>query len=81
MKKKAFLKDIALLKGPNIKDKITKLEIEGYQDPAVMEVLFSLLANSIVRSLDIESSSLSQWMVQHIKNICPFLRELGLFGK
>ena len=53
------------------------MEIDGYQDPAVMEVLFSLLSNSSVRSLDIESSNLSQW-ITHIKKIGPCLREISI---
>ena len=76
---KASLKDIAALNDPNISDKITKLEIERDQNPAVMEVLFSLLNNSCVRSLDIEYSNLSQWM-EHIKQIGPCLQELVIGG-
>ena len=55
------------------------MEIKGSPDPVVMEVLFSLLTSSSVRSLDIESPNLSQWM-EHIKKIGPCLRELYLRG-
>ena len=69
------------LKNTFFSQKFAHLKIKGNQDPAVMEVLFSLLSNnSSVRSLYIESSNLTQWM-EHIKKIGPYLRELGLFGR
>ena len=77
LEKKASLNDIVSTYDPNIRNKITKLQIVGKQDPAVMEVLFSLLTNSSVRSLDIESSNLSQW-ITHIKKIGPCLREISI---
>ena len=75
LKKKAFPKHIALLKNPNISNMITKLQIKGKQDPAVMKVLFSLLSS--VRSLEIEESNPSQW-AEHIMQIEPCLRELNI---
>ena len=79
LKETASLKDIESLNDPNIRDKITKLDIKDDQDPAVTEVLFSLLTtgNSSVRSLDIQYSILSQWM-EHIKQIGPCLHELSI---
>ena len=74
---KASLQDMAILNDPNIRDKITKLDIKSDQDPAVMEVLFSLLTNSSIRSLDIQYSNLSQWM-EHIKKIGPHLRVIAI---
>ena len=69
------------LKNTFFSQNFAHLKIKGNQDPAVMEVLFSLLSNnSSVRSLYIESSNLTQWM-EHIKKIGPYLRELGLFGR
>ena len=65
--------DIVPLDNPNLSKRVTRLHIYGYQDPVVMEVLFSLLSS--VRSLDIRESNLSQWM-KHIKKIGPCLREL-----
>ena len=77
LKTKASLKDIASLNSPSIRDRISKLQIECEQNPAVMEVLFSLLTNSSVRSLIIKFSNLSQWM-EHIKQIGPCLREFTI---
>ena len=74
-KEQASLKDIVSLNDPNIRDKITKLEIESDQDPAVIEVLFSLLTKSSVRSLSMKISNLFMWM-EHIKKIGPCLHEL-----
>ena len=71
----ASLKDIAILNDPNIREKITKLDIERDQNPAVMEVLFSLLTNSSVRSLGIQESHPLRW-TEHIKKIGPCLHEL-----
>ena len=65
--------DIVPLDNPNLSKIVTRLHIYGYQDHAVMEVLFSLLSS--VGSLDIRDSNLSQWM-KHIKKIGPCLREL-----
>ena len=77
LKEKESLKDIVSLNDPNISNKITKLDINGKQEAAQMEVLFSLLSNSSVHSLDIQYSNLSQWM-EHIKQIGPCLRELTI---
>ena len=75
LKTKASFKDIELLNDPNIGDRITKLEIKSNQDTAVMEVLFSLLSNSSVHSLDIQESNSIRWM-GHKKKIVPCLHEL-----
>ena len=63
------------LRNPLINQRVNYLQIKGNQDPAVMEVLFSLLSS--VRSLDIESSNPSQWM-EHIKKIGTCLYELTI---
>ena len=76
-KEKASLKDMAILNDPNIRNNITQLQIVGKQDPAVMEVLFSLLTNSSVRSLYIRRSNPLRWM-EHIKKIGPCLSELAI---
>ena len=75
LKEQVSLIDSILSNDPNISNKITKLQIVGKQDPAVMEVLFSLLSNSSTRSLDIQYSNPLRWM-EHIKKIGPCLREL-----
>ena len=71
------LQHVEPLRNPYINRGISHVKIKGEQDPAVMEVLFSLLSNtnSSVRSLNIIASNLSQWM-DHIKQIGPCLREL-----
>ena len=71
------LNDIKQLNDSYINQRVTYVEIEGDQDPAVMEALFSLLTSSSIRSLDIETSTLSKWM-EHIKKIGPCLRELSI---
>ena len=74
------LDDIELLKNPYIIQRVTSIKIQSEQDPAVMEVLFSLFSNcnnGNVRSLDLVSSNLPQWM-EHIKKIGPCLRELTI---
>ena len=75
LKEKASLEDVSLLNDTNISHMITKLHIKGKQDPAVMELLFSLLTNSSVHRLDVQSLNLSQWM-EYIKKIGLSLREL-----
>ena len=75
LKEKAYLEDIVSLNDSNFSNKITKLQFRGDQDPAVIEVLFSLLSNSSVRSLDIQESNPLRWM-EHIKKIGPCLCEL-----
>ena len=77
LKKKASLKDIASLSDLNIRDRITELEIESDQDPAVMKVLFALLDKSSIRSLSIQYSNPFRWM-EHIKKIGPCLRKLNI---
>ena len=70
--------DIKCLQNTSINQKVSNMKIKHKQDPAVMEVLFSLLSNSSVRSLEIEySNNLSQWM-EHIKKIGLCLREIGI---
>ena len=76
LKEEMSLEDIKSLNDSSIRDKITKLDVKGKQDAAVMEVMFSLLTNGSVRSLDIGNSNLSEW-VEHIKKIGPYLRELN----
>ena len=49
--------------------------ISSNQDPAVMDVLFSLLSS--VRTIHIDSSNLTEWMM-HLKQLGPYLRELNL---
>ena len=80
---------IATLKNSFLNCRVTKLKIESCQDPAVIEVLFSLLTNSCVHSLDIDADSLyndavhdivsniSKWII-HIRKIGPCLRELSI---
>ena len=79
LKERASLQDIESLNDPNIRDSITKLDIKGDQDLAVMEVLFPLLTNSSVCSMAIRELNLSQWM-EHIKKIGSCLRELNVFN-
>ena len=69
------LQPLTSLKNHYINERVTSVNIEDDQDPAVMEVLFLILSNSSVRSLNIEFSYLSEWM-DHIKKIGPCLREL-----
>ena len=77
LKNHSSLSKMGSLQNSCINKNVCCMEIDGYQDPAVMEVLFSLLSNSSVRSLDIESSNLSQW-ITHIKKIGPCLREISI---
>ena len=74
---KKSLQYIEPLKNSYISERVSNVTIEGDQNPAVIEVLFSLLGN--VRSLSIESTNLSQWM-EHVKKIGPGLRELSISG-
>ena len=67
--------DILRFVNPECSRKITQLQIEGEQDPAVMGVLFSLLRS--VRNLYIESSNLSQW-IEHVSKIGPCIKELAV---
>ena len=70
------LQHIEPLKNRYINQTISHVRMKGDQDPAVMEVLFSLLSNSSsVRSIDIYASNLSQWS-EHIKKIESSLHEL-----
>ena len=78
LKRNISLNDTKLLENSCFKPKICRVKMNGYQDPAVMEVLFSLLSNSSsVRSVDIESSNLFEWM-ENIKKIGPYLQDLAL---
>ena len=65
------------LKNSVISQRVTSMEIQDDQDPAVMGDLFSLLCSSSVRSLKIRSSNLSKWM-EHISQIGSGLRELSI---
>ena len=67
------LEQVEYLKNPLVNQRVTCLEVQNNQDPAMMEVLFSLLSS--IRSLDIKASNVSQWM-ENIKIIGPCLREL-----
>lgn len=58
--KNTSLNDIAQLYDPNISQRITQVQIRGFQDPAVMEVFFSLPSNSCVLSLDIKLYEISK---------------------
>ena len=71
------LQHLEPLRNPCIIHGVTHVKIKGDQDPAVMELLFSLLTstNSSVCSLNIVASNLSQWM-EHIRKIGPCLSEL-----
>ena len=60
-----------------ISQRVTSVEIQCDQDPAVMGDLFSLLCSSSVHSLKIRSSNLSQWM-EHISQIGSGLRDLSI---
>ena len=65
-----------------ISKRITRLEIRDYQEPVVLEVLFSLLnsaGSGSVRSLDVDLSNLSEWL-EHIKKIGPCLQELFIYN-
>ena len=75
LNKHAYLTKIRSLHNSYINKKVCQLEIRGRKDPAVMEVLFSLLSS--VRSLDIRDSNLSQWK-EHIKKIGTRLFELSI---
>ena len=70
------LNDIQPLRNTLIYQNLTSVKIHGDQDPAVMEVLFSLLSS--VSSLNIKSSNLSQW-IEHIKKIGSCVRELLIY--
>ena len=72
---KASLKLLQPLENITISRKVTRVMIIGDQDPAVTKVFFSQL-NS-VRSLDIRSSNLSQWMDQ-INMLTSKLCELSI---
>ena len=72
------LNDIKPLQMTFANQNLKEIEIHLHQDPAVMEVLFSLLTNSSVSSLNIESTNLSEWM-EHIKKIGPSIYELSVF--
>ena len=67
--------DIVPLHNPKLINRIARIHIAGKQDPAVMEVLFSLLDS--VHSLNIESPNLSLWM-GHIKKIGTGLLEMRI---
>ena len=69
------LQYIEPLQNSYISDRVTSVKIQGKQHAAVIEVLFSLLSS--VRSLNIESTNLSQWM-EHIKKIGPCLCDLSI---
>ena len=77
LEKNTQLQHLEPLKNPYIIRGVTRVHIKSDQDPAVMEVLFSLLTNSSVRSLNIKSSNQSQW-IEHIKKIGPCLLELSI---
>ena len=68
MNRDISLQHIEPLKNPYIIQRVVSVNIQGDQDPTVMEVLFSLISNSSVRSLNSHSSNLSQWM-EHLKKI------------
>ena len=73
----ASFRHTASLQNQYINEKVFCVKIKSDQDPAVMEVLFSLLSS--VRSLDIRNSYISQWM-EHIKTeYCPNLEKLNLY--
>ena len=72
-----LLQHVEPLRNPYINRGISHVKIKGYQDPAVIDVLFSLFnnTNSSVRSLSIVASNLSEW-IEHISKIGPYLREM-----
>ena len=75
---KISLKTLKPLQNHKLTQRITSVVIREYQEPAVLEVLFSLLTSagsSNVRSLDVELSNLSDWL-EHVKKIGPYLQEL-----
>ena len=76
-KKYATVNNVLSLQNQYIHEKVFHMKIKSDQDPAVMEVLFSLLSS--VRCLDIHTVNLFQW-VEQIKKIGPGLRELSLRG-
>ena len=67
------------VKNSLINQRVTYLNVKGNQDPTVMNVLFSLFSDGRVRSLDIESSNLYDW-INYIRNIGPSLRELSILN-
>ena len=73
----ASFRQTASLQNQYINEKVFCVKIKSDQDPAVMEVLFSLFSS--VHSLDIRNSNISQWM-EHIKKIGPCLRELSILS-
>ena len=68
LKQDISLRIIEELKKRSITQSITRVRVHGDQDPAVMEVLFSLLIDSSVHSLNIQSSNQSQW-IEYILNL------------
>ena len=75
---KMSLNSLKPLQNHKLTQRITRVVIREYQEPAVLEVLFSLLtsaSSSSVRSLDVDLSNLSEWL-EHIKDIGPCLHEL-----
>ena len=73
----ASLNHVLSLQNQKIHEKVFHVKIKSDQDPAVMEVLFSLFSS--VRSLDIDTVNIFQWM-EHIRKIGPCLRDLILRG-
>ena len=71
------LKDIEPLKNPNIAQRVSCVKIDFDEDHAVMEVLFSLLSNISVHSLEIRASNIFEW-IEHIRQIGSSLRELSI---
>ena len=68
LSKNSPLTDVQQLNNHCMIHKLTCVRIVGDQDPAVMEVLFSLLIDSSVHSLNIQSSNQSQW-IEYILNL------------
>ena len=71
------LRYIESLNNPYIHERVTSVTIKGNQDPAVIEVLFSLLSS--VLSLNIEHSNLSAWK-EYISNLGPCMYQLSIKG-
>ena len=77
LKKYATLRNIESLPNQYIDENVSRVMIRNDQDPAVMEVLFSMLSS--VRSLHIQSANLTEWMM-HLKQLGPCLRELTILS-
>ena len=78
LNKYTTLKDLEPLESVSLRQRASFVNIEDDQDPAVMEVLFSLLTNSSVREFVISSRTPGFPLVNTITEYCPYLEKLSL---